>query len=996
MATKIENLFNANGEMMYPLTHTKAVVNDSGENVEQILEAGLELANQGYKFMGIATPTLVPITQPTPGSPKVYWEASIAGTYGNLGNLVVNDGETAYLMWNGATWEKKISNTIVNDLTTGGADKALSAEMGKKLTKMAGLPVCREALVAGGLYMGGAATNLTNTTFSTKHQRIVGNNVYVYATDPYVKFRVTFFNKEGKYISDSGSYSDAPKHKVPEGAYTYRVSYQYSNVLVSDSGFDKSIVKPFSLFHRTELLQQVTNLDGRWCTISINNSNKTLSFDGQILFQYSPDNYEWLENIPSVSFSGLSSHEGTYRLLLLYNVLDGEVKIDYYYNLSSYDVILAYLELDAVGLVKKPRGYAKSLTFIIDGEKYVEENSLELIDSRIYTYEDMPNILPTAMFERGTIYQGSNDTSNTAWRYKSYLKINEDIIKVKVTSPEFKTIRVLFYDSNLNYLSQTEYIHFSYIASPENAVFARICINNPDKGTTSIANVGDFGIRTNLEEINDWYALNLSYFMTGGEYRGSLDTNSKSRIGMPINLSANNISVKCDIRDRNVDVLRFFKKKRSDGTFWRIRVSFLDSKSKWIQADESYTDNVDFIIPSNACYVRVGLYLWKDDKAAVDNTIAPEDYLSNEEIYTNINLMDDSKKILKFEEAKDSFLTSMKSKKYGDFCIAHISDTHGERAISQLQSFIEVINTYHVTSAIITGDFVLNTFEDTFNYYAESVDKSRIPIMLAIGNHEIGNSAYPDKVGTDEQVFEKYINPFYSQWGCVLGGDKKSYYYKDYTEGYRIIVLNQFEAPLIKTETGSLLYPKDYAWYSQEQLLWLINTLQSTPSNMSVILAMHMPEAVIEGDTNFYSPYPVTFANMKNVQGNPVADIIDAYMNKKDINMSYSGCGTTVSVVADFSNSGGEFVCYLMGHHHRDLIGYYKDYPNQLCLCIDCDNAHNFSSSDIPKVLGKKSANSINVIGFDKTLKVVKVVRIGGDFSTAGQHRVYHTYKYAH
>ena len=135
MSTKIENLFNANGELMYPLTHTKAVVNDSGENVEQILEAGLELANQGYKFMGIAIPTTIPVTQPTSGSPKVYWEASTAGTYGNLGNLVVNDGETAYLMWNGATWEKKISSTIVNDLTTGGADKALSAEMGKELAK---------------------------------------------------------------------------------------------------------------------------------------------------------------------------------------------------------------------------------------------------------------------------------------------------------------------------------------------------------------------------------------------------------------------------------------------------------------------------------------------------------------------------------------------------------------------------------------------------------------------------------------------------------------------------------------------------------------------------------------------------------------------------------------------------------------------------------------------------------------------------------------------
>ena len=36
---KVENLFNSNGELFYPLTHVKAVVNDSGENVEQLLEA---------------------------------------------------------------------------------------------------------------------------------------------------------------------------------------------------------------------------------------------------------------------------------------------------------------------------------------------------------------------------------------------------------------------------------------------------------------------------------------------------------------------------------------------------------------------------------------------------------------------------------------------------------------------------------------------------------------------------------------------------------------------------------------------------------------------------------------------------------------------------------------------------------------------------------------------------------------------------------------------
>ena len=52
MATKVQNLFNANGEMLYPLTHVKAVVNDSGENVEQLLEAQNEKIETQNKKIG--------------------------------------------------------------------------------------------------------------------------------------------------------------------------------------------------------------------------------------------------------------------------------------------------------------------------------------------------------------------------------------------------------------------------------------------------------------------------------------------------------------------------------------------------------------------------------------------------------------------------------------------------------------------------------------------------------------------------------------------------------------------------------------------------------------------------------------------------------------------------------------------------------------------------------------------------------------------------------
>lgn len=128
MATKLQNLFNANGEIFYPVTHVKAVVNDSGENVEQLLEAQNEKIETQNKKIG-------------------DWENSNNGSIlDEIGEHYAEEGDSDYDkgLWGQmkntrgrlSVLEQKetVEKTdIINDLTTGGADKALSAEMGKEL-----------------------------------------------------------------------------------------------------------------------------------------------------------------------------------------------------------------------------------------------------------------------------------------------------------------------------------------------------------------------------------------------------------------------------------------------------------------------------------------------------------------------------------------------------------------------------------------------------------------------------------------------------------------------------------------------------------------------------------------------------------------------------------------------------------------------------------------------------------------------------------------------
>ena len=88
-----------------------------------------------------------------------------------------------------------------------------------------------------------------------------------------------------------------------------------------------------------------------------------------------------------------------------------------------------------------------------------------------------------------------------------------------------------------------------------------------------------------------------------------------------------------------------------------------------------------------------------------------------------------------------------------------------------------------------------------------------------------------------------------------------------------------------------------------------------------------------------------------------------------------------VAAVDAFIDGGGEFICWLAGHGHADMVIKGGTNNRQLCFCVTClsNTAGINVAADTERVVGTKSEDAFNVIAFDTDAKTVKIVRIGAD-----------------
>ena len=325
------------------------------------------------------------------------------------------------------------------------------------------------------------------------------------------------------------------------------------------------------------------------------------------------------------------------------------------------------------------------------------------------------------------------------------------------------------------------------------------------------------------------------------------------------------------------------------------------------------------------------------------------------------------------------------------FCLLIAGDIHADE--TRMQSMIEYLNAVDAFDAgIMLGDVSGNVYTDTIAFYLDALESVQKPFLTVLGNHDVAGAT------SDTDLYTKFGDCFqYAQLASGESVSGKCYYFKDFAaQKIRVIVLMQYDLVGRESDTGDLCF-------GQDQIDWFISVLNSTPSDYGVIIAEHTNpsrqmtynmDLSVTSDTWRQSNYSPTV-----MDGNPVPDIVNAWISGTTISQTYSYTFSNppapLSVSADFTNRGvGEFITYLGGHWHMDVLGTPTGYNNQPDYHTPAASLSSATQGDIPRKIGTLSEDSLCAIAVDRDKKTVKVFHIGAHFTKDAIDRLYFKYAY--
>lgn len=341
-----------------------------------------------------------------------------------------------------------------------------------------------------------------------------------------------------------------------------------------------------------------------------------------------------------------------------------------------------------------------------------------------------------------------------------------------------------------------------------------------------------------------------------------------------------------------------------------------------------------------------------------------------------------------------------------NFAAVAVADLHG-RFIS-LDDANLIRNTYASSYPIFNAGDMINLRAKTDGVINTEVSKYmekavKYGVYHTMGQHETGwsnvNVDNPSNKGymkvncmTHEEVFQYFIEPMKSVWG--LPDLTTNYYYKDF-DGMRLISLYQYNIPLYDDPNDNTMYKylRSSVWLGQEQLNWLIDTLNSTPAGSKVVILMHQSEGSVvgAGDNNNFFGGQVNSGN-HIIDGTPVADIVQAFIDKTTISKTYTCIDTdkytesdfTVTVNGDFTNAQGAFANYISGDAHVDYVGYAIDTKQRVLGLTSSSSAYDCI---VNPAWANEARRIISLLGYCYSGKYIKLGRIGQQYSLKGQHR---------
>lgn len=356
---------------------------------------------------------------------------------------------------------------------------------------------------------------------------------------------------------------------------------------------------------------------------------------------------------------------------------------------------------------------------------------------------------------------------------------------------------------------------------------------------------------------------------------------------------------------------------------------------------------------------------------------------------------------IKYDDYKFSFSVKDAFSNYGNvkkerFGALICTDIHGD--YSRMENMIYYLNNFDgIDIGACLGDIVLSNYAEDATWYTSLVNKSKKPFITVLGNHDLGNSSDISISGTNNMAFNKFIKPTLKKIGNKL--IDKPYYFTDYNKyGIRVITLNCFDNP-DDISNNKYLYSRGRYYFSQEQLEWLINTLNSVPNGYHVMIFMHgfgdVPN--VENDNFFNSDLGHKLGWYDGNDAKLLYGIVDAWQNASTFSGTYMRSTPNVSICADFTNrEKGTFIGYFTGHEHSDIIGTVQGYERQkvFVFCTASSIRAFNNTNDLVRVIGEKSENALTAVFIDKNKRKVILYRIGADLTYSGKQRIFDTVTY--
>lgn len=284
------------------------------------------------------------------------------------------------------------------------------------------------------------------------------------------------------------------------------------------------------------------------------------------------------------------------------------------------------------------------------------------------------------------------------------------------------------------------------------------------------------------------------------------------------------------------------------------------------------------------------------------------------------------------------------------------SDIHGDHEnASRMMKFYSVFSS-DIDDVLSCGDNLANDYDNDYSWWRKVTGSDKV--LLSIGNHD--SASYVEGVGyswtahAGEDCYEKFIAPSCSQWGVTLNASS-TYYYKDYHDsGVRLVVL-------------------DCMSYDASQEEWFSHVMTDAEDrSLAVVALSHYPVSA-------FTPIDCAYSTRQDLE----AGTIKEYWSHKP------ALGGAVAIVDKFIDKGGEFVCWLGGHLHKNAVGYLPKHHGQLILLTESAslNPDITRQGDSERKRGTKSQDSFNIIGIDPARHCLNVMKIGAEEDKEGRSR---------